>query len=381
MLSDATKKYRDAFAFGLIGVATLILLSGLSLLFKSGDDLGGAGFSERSMLFGPLFTSLTIIVPLVLAVVIVTAGEVGKNAKSVVLAALGVGAVAGLFALITWFASYGVEGEGFGVGFGGVLGAGKVVGTLLNLAAIGLIGLALLFMFSVFQGFPKPAPAQQWGQHSQQGWGRQQGGAQGWGQQGGAQGWGQQGGQQGWGQQGWGQQGGQQGGQQWGQGYAAGGWGDQTQAQAQQQGQPASAWGQQAEQPSGQAGSHAATPQGWGDAGQHAGYQGWSDTSGQSAGDQAAWGQQSEQSAGWGQQPEQSAGWAQQPEQSAGWGQQSEQSEQQWGSTASSSDQSAEGETQVWGGGTAAEQPDDAEQAAQDDDQKPPPQQGWWQQQ
>ena len=351
MLSDATKKYRDVFAFGLIGVAALVLLSGISLLFKSGDDLGGAGFSEKSMFFGPLFTSLAIIAPLVLSVVIATVEEPGKNARTVVLAALGVGGAATLFAVITWFASYGVDSEGFGAGFGGVFGAGKIVGTLLNLAAIGLIGLALLFIVSVYQRFPKPAPAQQgWGQQPQQGWGQQ-----GWGQ-GSQQQWGQSGQQQ------WGQH----------QGYASGGWGEQSQAQAQQQGQPASAWGQQADQPSGQPGLHGSTQQGWGNAGQHAaGYQAWGETPSQSGGGQQAWGGGEQQ--GWGQQPEQSSGWGQPTEQPA------QQPSQPWAST--SSEQSAAGETQVWGGEPASEQPEDSEQSQQDDDQKKPPQQCWWQQQ
>ena len=49
MVSDAIKKYRDMFAFGLLAVAVLYLISGVSLLVKSEDDtfLSFTGWGRR----------------------------------------------------------------------------------------------------------------------------------------------------------------------------------------------------------------------------------------------------------------------------------------------------------------------------------------------
>jgi hypothetical protein len=401
VLTEATRKYRDILAFGLLGVAALVLLSGLSLLFKDSDDLAGAGFAEKALVFGSVFSSLFILAPLVLSIVLVAAGEATRNAKVVVLVALGIGSVTALFAVITWFAGYGVDETGsFGFGFAGVTGAGKIVGTLLNLAFVGLIALTLLFIVAVYQGFPKPAPVQQqWGQPGQQPWG--QPGQQPWGQPG----------QQAWGQPGQ-QQWGQPGQQQWGQGYGAAGaagsgWGDQAQAQAAQQGQPASAWGQPAE------------PQQWGDSGQQQGWgqpaaqQGWGDS-----GPQQGWGE-SGQHEGWGQPADQPADqqWGaagaraeddqtdqlqadqQQDVQDQGDSEGSDQGEvrrDQGGAAApwqtdpdsgsdtpeSSGSDAGESEsgsdTQVWG----SERPSDGQPPAEQQpaDEEEPPQKNWWQQ-
>ena len=73
MVSDATKKYREIFAYGLLGVAALYFISGLSLLFKSGDDLGGAGFADKSALFGYIFTHPLLVISLFGAVALATA--------------------------------------------------------------------------------------------------------------------------------------------------------------------------------------------------------------------------------------------------------------------------------------------------------------------
>jgi hypothetical protein len=304
VVSDATKKHREIFAYGLLGVAALYFISGLSLLFKSGDDLGGAGFTDKAALFGYLFTHPMLVIALFGAVALVTGwGENSKNAKTVVMVALGIAGVSLLFGVICWLSAFGADTGNFGVAlaFNGVLGAGKVVGIFLGLAQLGFLGLVAFYSFTVFQTFPKPQRATQqqqqqgWGQQPQAGWGQQQGydqGAsqQGWGQQGydqaagqQQQGWGQQGydqgaSQQGWGQQqgydqaagqqqqGWGQQQGydqgyEQGGSQWGAASTGAnpGWGDQGAAPAEQQGQPASSWGQPEQSPSGW-GSSPSTP-------------------------------------------------------------------------------------------------------------------------
>ncbi len=364
MVSDATKKYREIFAYGLLGVAALYFISGLSLLFKSGDDLGDAGFADKSALFGYIFSHPLLVISLFGAVALATAWEDNsKNAKTIVLIALGIGALSLLFALICWLSAFGADTGTGGFIFNGVTGAGKVVAIFLGLAQLGLLGLVEFYAFTVYQTFPKPVPAQhqqgQWGQQqagwgqAQQGWGQQQGGydqgqaQQGWGQQQGGydqgqaqQGWGQQQGgyDQGQAQQGWGQQQGgyDQNASQWGAAStgAAPAWGDQSSSQAEQQGQPAASWGQS--DPS---------------------------TTGQSAG----WGDQS----------------AAAPETPSG-----------WGSPGSTPATPAHEETQVWGGQTEGRttpeatpgetaQPGEAGSSSEEerkDDDNPPPQQGWWQQ-
>ncbi|MEP6666266.1 MAG: hypothetical protein ABJA81_07460 [Nocardioidaceae bacterium] len=367
MVIDATKKYREIFAYGLLGVAALYFISGLSLLFKSEDD-SGLPFSGRAAAFGYLFAHPLLVFALVAAVALVSGfGEASKNAKAVVLAALGIGGISALFAVICWFIAFGAD-TNQALLFGGVLGAGKVVGIFLGLAQLLLLGLALFFAYTVFETFPKTARAgqQQWGQqgYGQQGWGQQPPTDQGYGQP--QQGWGQN---QAWGQpsasdQAYGQP--QQG---WSQEYGAGGqqgagvWGDQSQAQAENQGHAAATWEQQQEQQPEQ---------------------------------QQSWGQPSEQQDQSGQQ-----GWApaepQQP-----WGQPTEPAPEQSSYPAppapshASPPPSAE-ETQAWRS-PAAEDPAQPAEASGDptaestedhpeqdhpqnrDDEQPPQQGGWWQQ-
>lgn len=239
MITDALKKFREIFAYVLLVVAALYVISGLSLLLKSKDDIGGLGFSGKAATFGYLFTHPVVIFCLIAAVALVVGfGAVTKHARIVVLVALAIAGIALLLALVSWFSSFGAD-DNFGSGpFGGVLGAGKIVGILLGLAHLLLLGLTAWFAFTVFKALPKSAPqsATSWGQP--QGYGAAPGyGQPTWGQQ--DTGYRQQ---QGWGQpqQGW------PGGQTAGAtavGATAAGWGDSSQGQPDHQGQPASAWG------------------------------------------------------------------------------------------------------------------------------------------
>ena len=108
MVSDATKKYREIFAYGLLGVAALYFIGGLSLLFKSGDDLGGAGFADKSALFGYVFTHPLLVISLFGAVALATAWEDNsKNAKTIVRSPSGSARCRLLLALICWLAAFG----------------------------------------------------------------------------------------------------------------------------------------------------------------------------------------------------------------------------------------------------------------------------------
>lgn len=368
MVTEAIKKVRDIFAYGLLAVAALYLISALSLLFKSEDDVG-LDFSGKAAVFGHMFAHPILVFSLLAAVALAIGfGGESKNARTVVLVALGIAGVALLLRLICWFSGFGAD-DGSGLeAFGGVLGAGKIVGILLGLADLLLLGLAAWFAFTALQSLPKTSQstATSWGQ---QGYAGQQGyGQQSWGQQGSGYS----------GQAGWGQQG-----QGWGTGAAggataagataagAGGWGDQSQIQAEQQGQPASAWTGSDQGYSGpeQGGySPPADPQ-------HA---------------QSSWGQpgQPGQSAqGWGQ-PES----GQQPPQQS-WGAPAHPTSSQWGQPegASAVDPStAAGSTAERPAQTGSEQtgsaqteqrdpssPEPRDQESRPEGEQPP--QGWWQ--
>ncbi len=339
MITDATKKFREIFAYALLGVAALYFISGLSLLFKSEEDFGGAAFADRAATVGYLFTHPILVVSLAVAVALVAGfSEASKNAKVVVMAALGIGGLSLLFALISWFSAFGADSEGGLEVFNGVFGAGKLVGILLGLAQLLFLGLVVFFAFSLLRAFPKTAPSSQWGQpgYGQQGgqtWGQQdQGyaaqGGQGWGQQ--DQGYAAQGGQ-GWGQQdqGYQQPGGQP--QSYGTEYSTGGataagWGDQSQAEQQQQqtpppqGQSASSWEQSS--------------------------QGWSQDQAQPA---------------WGEQP-------------------ADATQQQWGATSPSAGEPAVPPASADQPAPTAEPGADPNADPERRDDQPPQQGGWWQQ-
>ncbi len=238
MVTEALRKSRDIFAYGLLAVAALYLISALSLLFKSEDDVG-LDFSGKAAVFGHLFAHPLLVFSLIAALALaVGLGGASKNARTVALVALGIAGVALLLRLICWFTAFGADDDGGADVFGGVLGAGKIVGIVLGLADLLLLGLTAWFAYTVLQSLPKTS------QSTASAWGQQQGyaGQQGYGQPG----WGQQGsgysGQPGWGQQGQGWGAGSGSGATAAGATAAGGWGDQSQAQAEQQGQPASAW-------------------------------------------------------------------------------------------------------------------------------------------
>jgi hypothetical protein len=240
VLTDALKKSRDVFAYALLAVAALYVISGLSLLLKSPNEIG-LDFSGKAAAFGYLFAHPALIFSLVAAVALVVGfGEASKSARVVVLIALAIAGVALLLALISWLASFGGNDNGQPFG-GGVFGAGQIVGVLLGLAHLLLLGLAVWFAVIALKALPRTAPrsASTWGQpagyggspgYGQPMWGQQQAGSgqhpQAWGQPSSSQGWppGQPGGAS-------------------ATGANAPGWGDPYQAMPDYQGQPASAWG------------------------------------------------------------------------------------------------------------------------------------------
>jgi hypothetical protein len=192
-------------------VGALYFVGALSLLFKSVD---GAGFATKSALTGVIFESPIAVVSRVVAVVLVTRGdEPSSHARTVVLAALGIGALDLFFGVVTFFAQFGADSS-FGVGFAGIPLAGKIVGLLIGLAHLLFLASAGVYFFVSYLALPAPVTAgqPQWG-GTGPGYGQYGGAGQqpAWGFPGaGQQAWGQQTGpradQQGWGQGGWGQQ-------------------------------------------------------------------------------------------------------------------------------------------------------------------------------
>ncbi|MGH3471136.1 MAG: hypothetical protein ACRDPG_03695 [Nocardioidaceae bacterium] len=355
MVTETTKKFRDAISYCLLAAAALYFISGLSLLFKSADATGGATFADKAALYGHVFLSPVVVVSLVGAVLVAVMAEASKNARTIVLAALGLAGINFLLGLICWLAGFGSDigtasGSSLGLVFGveGVQGAGKIVGIFLGLGSLLFLGAAGFYVYTVLQGLPATAPAAapagQWGGQSA-----------GWGQSGYGQ-------EAGYSQQGWATS------QDPGYGQppagAAEGWGDPH------QGQSAAAWGQPVEQ-SGQQAWGQPAEQAWG---QQVEQQSWGQPAGQQG--EPAWGRPAEAST-WGQPTEQPS-----------WGQPADQPGQPhqptWAQTADQGEPSGPG----WGApeqppaGGAVEEPadDSAELSDRQEDMENPEQGGWWQQ-
>lgn len=157
MVTDATtQKLRDLVAYGLLAVAALYFLSGLSLLFKSEQD-SGLSFTGRAGVFGHVFTHPLLVLALFGAVALAVGfGERSKNARVILIAALAIAALSLLFGLITWLSGFGAD-EFYGLSYGGVPGAGKLVGILVGLANLLLLSLAAFFAFTALRALPKTA--------------------------------------------------------------------------------------------------------------------------------------------------------------------------------------------------------------------------------
>jgi hypothetical protein len=172
VVTQAAKQYREQIAVALLAVAVTYLGCGLGLLFKGYDNApAGFDFADKSALDGYVFTHPVLVASLALAVLLVAVwGEPSRHARTIVLAAVGIGAVALVFAVITWIAAFSAD-ENRAFSFTGILGAGKVVGAFIGLAQIALLVLALFFAGMALQALPAPVRAAQWGPYAQPGWG------------------------------------------------------------------------------------------------------------------------------------------------------------------------------------------------------------------
>lgn len=145
MDSDASRRYRDLIAIGLLVVAALYLVAALTALFTIGDGYpdGALEFADRAGLSSGLFAAPLPIASLVVATLLVTRfGEPSSNSRIVVVAALGIAAVDLVFGLITYVAQFGSD---FGLGVAG-MPTNRLVRGALGLALLLALGLACLFL-------------------------------------------------------------------------------------------------------------------------------------------------------------------------------------------------------------------------------------------
>jgi hypothetical protein len=156
LVTEATKKIREILAFGLLGVAAVLVVNSFALLFKTEQGPFGKGtFSTMSALEMSRFVSPVLVGMVVLAVIVVThLGGVTDNARNITISALVLLGVMMLLGLVTWIAALTAENLDYFIGDG--LGQGKVTGSIAQLAYLALAGLAGLFTFTVLSALPVP---------------------------------------------------------------------------------------------------------------------------------------------------------------------------------------------------------------------------------
>jgi len=155
---EAIQRLREPAAWVLTIAAGLHVLAGLVMLL-AGRYLGGGTFTLRAMtetLQLGLITGVAVTVILVVAVLLATWEPAAKQARTIVLAALGVFGVALAFGVISWLA-------GLVADTGGVEGAAvaKFSIFLYGAAKLAVMGVGAWFVFTVFQGMKPAAPAPQ----------------------------------------------------------------------------------------------------------------------------------------------------------------------------------------------------------------------------
>lgn len=149
MNTEALQRLREPAAFALLGAAGLQLLAGfINLFFSSGEFTDTAYFETAG---AGLFSSLTIALLAVLAVLFVTRGEQPTaQARIVVMAALGVLGTALALGLICLLAGLVAEIPG---------GADKAQAFFYGLSKLAITGVAGYFVFLHFQAMQPARPA------------------------------------------------------------------------------------------------------------------------------------------------------------------------------------------------------------------------------
>jgi hypothetical protein len=153
---EAVQRLREPAAWALVASAGLQFLAGIVMLLTSGgDEVTGAPFTVRAfseLTSGQLFTSVTVVGQLALAVWLVIQGErPSPQARTIVMIALGVIAAVALFSVIVWLSALIPHVPAMAKLAVFLFGAGKVAVT-----AIGG-----WFIWAAFQGLQPARPAPQ----------------------------------------------------------------------------------------------------------------------------------------------------------------------------------------------------------------------------
>ncbi len=161
MNKEAVQRLREPAAWVLLGAAGLQLLAGLIVLLAGGGEASsfkGRAFGEIT---GGLFTS-AVTVALVVGAVAVSlwGGPPTKQARTVVMGALGVLGGIALFAVVCWLSAMLVDSV--------AAGAAEKLGVFLYGASrLAVVGLAIWFVLTLFKGMQPPRPAAPQGQMGQ----------------------------------------------------------------------------------------------------------------------------------------------------------------------------------------------------------------------
>ncbi|GLZ03893.1 hypothetical protein Acsp03_13590 [Actinomadura sp. NBRC 104412] len=147
MNKDAVQRLREPVAWVLLASAGLQLLAGLIALLAGGGAADGGGFKYRAFaeITGGFFTQAAVVGLLALAVALVALGPAPtRQARTIVMGALGVLGGIALFGVVCWFSSLLVDSD-----FAG--GGQKLAVFLYGAARLAVIGVTGWFLFTVFQ--------------------------------------------------------------------------------------------------------------------------------------------------------------------------------------------------------------------------------------
>jgi hypothetical protein len=161
---EAVQRLREPAAGALVASAGLQFLAGIVMLLTGGGKdvtLPGGGEVSTGVPFtlrafneltgGQLFTSVTVVGLLVLAVLLAVHGETPTpKARTIVMGALGVIAGIALFSVIVLLSALGAEAPGMA----------RFAGFLFGVAKLAVVGIGGWFIFTVFKGLQPPRPAQ-----------------------------------------------------------------------------------------------------------------------------------------------------------------------------------------------------------------------------
>ncbi|WP_433328845.1 hypothetical protein [Spirillospora sp. CA-294931] len=158
MNSEAVQRLREPAAWVLLAAAGLQLLAGLVNLFATGSDHSG-GFSSRALseTSGGMFTAVSTVALVVLAVALVTWGPAPRPAaRNITMGALGVLGGIALFGVVCWLGGLLADSDAYGAGV-------KFTAFLYGASKLAVIGLGIWVVLTVFQAMqpPKPKPAAQ----------------------------------------------------------------------------------------------------------------------------------------------------------------------------------------------------------------------------